>query len=69
MKVIRYTQPMVDEFVRDGYWTDENFYDFYERNAREIGAKEALVDSTYRVTWTWLLEGKPGTASAAFTTE
>ena len=51
MKVIRYTQPMVDEFVRDGYWTNQNFYDFYERNAREFGAREALVDSQYRVTW------------------
>ena len=32
---------------------------------------ERVLDrkSTYRVTWTWLLEGKPGTASAAFTTE
>ena len=51
MKVIRYTQPMVDEFVRDGYWTNQNFYDFYERNAREFGEREALVDSKYRVTW------------------
>jgi hypothetical protein len=28
---------MVDEFVRDGYWTNELFYDFYDRNARETG--------------------------------
>jgi 2,3-dihydroxybenzoate-AMP ligase len=51
MKVIRYTQPMVDEFVRDGHWTDQNFYDFYERNACQFGDREALVDSKYRVTW------------------
>ena len=42
---------MVDEFVRDGYWTNELFYDFYDRNARETGDQEALVDAKYRVTW------------------
>jgi non-ribosomal peptide synthetase component E (peptide arylation enzyme) len=42
---------MVDEYTRDGYWTDETFYDFYERNVREFGDREALVDSKYRLTW------------------
>ena len=51
MKALRYTQAMVDEFVRNGYWTDETFYDAYERNAREMCDREALVDSKYRVTW------------------
>ena len=51
MKVIRYTQKMVDEFTRKGYWTDETFYDFWDRNAREFGGREALVDSKYRITW------------------
>lgn len=51
MKPIRYTKEMVDEFVRKGSWTNELFYDFYERNAREYGDREALVDSKYRVTW------------------
>ena len=51
MKPIRYKQEMVDEFVKDGYWTQETFYDFYDRNARELGEREALVDSKYRVTW------------------
>ncbi|MGC1402783.1 MAG: o-succinylbenzoate--CoA ligase, partial [Thermodesulfobacteriota bacterium] len=51
MKPIRYTKEMVDEFTRDGYWTDETFYDFYDRNARELGNQEALVDSKYRLTW------------------
>ena len=51
MKPIRYTQEMVDEFLKEGYWTQELFYDFWERNAREIGDQEALVDSKYRVTW------------------
>ncbi len=51
MKPIRYTQEMVDEYTRDGYWTDETFYDFYDRNVREFGDREALVDSKYRLTW------------------
>ena len=51
MKPIRYKKEMIDEFVKDGYWTNELFYDFYERNARKYGDKEALVDSKYRVTW------------------
>jgi non-ribosomal peptide synthetase component E (peptide arylation enzyme) len=42
---------MVDEFVRNGYWTQELFFDFWARNAREYGNREALVDSKYRVTW------------------
>ena len=51
MKPIRYKQEMVDEFLKEGYWTQELFYDFWERNAREFGDQEALVDSKYRVTW------------------
>ena len=51
MKPIRYKQEMVDEFFKDGYWTPELFYDFWDRNAREFGDQEALVDSKYRVTW------------------
>lgn len=51
MKPIRYTEDMVNEFLRDGYWTNETFYDFYDRNAKEYGDREALVDSKYRVTW------------------
>ena len=51
MKPIRYQPYMVDEFIKDGHWTDELFYDFYERNARETPDREALVDSQYRITW------------------
>ncbi len=51
MKPIRYKEKMVEEFLRDGYWTDELFYDFYSRNAKEMPDQEALVDSKYRVTW------------------
>jgi non-ribosomal peptide synthetase component E (peptide arylation enzyme) len=42
---------MINEFVEAGYWTRELFFDFWERNAREYGDREALVDSKYRVTW------------------
>ena len=51
MRPIRYTDQMIEEFKRDGYWTDEIFSDFWARNAREYGEREALVDSKYRVTW------------------
>jgi non-ribosomal peptide synthetase component E (peptide arylation enzyme) len=51
LKPIRYKKEMVDEFVRNGYWTQETFYDFWDRNAREYGDREALVDSKYRLTW------------------
>jgi non-ribosomal peptide synthetase component E (peptide arylation enzyme) len=42
---------MVSEFVSKGYWTNETFFDFWDRNAREFGDREALVDSRYRLTW------------------
>jgi len=51
VKPIRYQEKMVQEFLDDGYWTEELFYDFYDRNAKEMPDKEALVDSKYRVTW------------------
>lgn len=51
MKPIRYKEDMVNEFLNDGYWTHELFYDFWDKNAREIGDQEALVDSKYRLTW------------------
>ncbi len=51
MKPIRYKEKMVEEFLRDGHWTEELFYDFYSRNAKEMPDQEALVDAKYRVTW------------------
>jgi 2,3-dihydroxybenzoate-AMP ligase len=51
VKPIRYTKKMTDEFVRDGYWTQETFYDFWKKNAEQIPDQEALVDSKYRLTW------------------
>jgi len=51
LKPIRYKEEMINEFLKDGYWTKELFYDFWEKNARERGDQEALVDSKYRLTW------------------
>jgi len=51
MRPIRYTDEMIEEFKKDGYWTDEIFYDFWALNAKTLGDREALVDSKYRVTW------------------
>ncbi|KIX12525.1 AMP-binding protein [Dethiosulfatarculus sandiegensis] len=51
MKPIRYTEAMIQEFLGDGFWTKETFFDFYEKNAAELPDREALVDSRYRVTW------------------
>ncbi|NOX35453.1 MAG: AMP-binding protein [Deltaproteobacteria bacterium] len=56
MKPIRYTKKMTDEFLNDGYWTKETFYDFWEKNAKEMPDKEALVDSKYRLTWKQAVE-------------
>jgi 2,3-dihydroxybenzoate-AMP ligase len=51
LKPIRYKEKMIKEFLDDGHWTQELFYDFWDRNAREYGTREALVDSKYRMTW------------------
>ena len=51
MRVIRYTDEMVEEFKNAGYWTDETFYDYWAQNAKKYPKREALVDSKYRITW------------------
>jgi len=56
VKPIRYTKKMTDEFLKDGYWTKETFYDFWKKNAKEIPDQEALVDSKYRLTWKQAVE-------------
>jgi non-ribosomal peptide synthetase component E (peptide arylation enzyme) len=50
-KVSRYTKEMVDQYVRDGYWTRELTVDFWDRNAALYPDEEALVDSRNRLTW------------------
>ncbi len=51
MRVIRYTDKMIDEFTGSGYWTNETFYEFWEKNAETMPNKTALVDSCSRLTW------------------
>lgn len=51
MKPIRYTDKIIDEFRSAGYWTDETFTDFWMKNAKERPDREALVDSSMRITW------------------
>ncbi len=51
MRVIRYTDEMIEEFRGKGYWTEETFYDFWAKNAKERPDREALADSSYRITW------------------
>jgi non-ribosomal peptide synthetase component E (peptide arylation enzyme) len=50
-KVSRYTQEMVDQYLRDGYWTRESTVDFWDRNASLYPHQEAIVDSRMRLTW------------------
>ncbi len=46
-----YTQEMVDEFFREGYWESTTWAEVWDRNAKEYPDKEALVDSRTRLTW------------------
>lgn len=50
-KVARYTQAMIRDYVKKGFWTDQFTVDFWERNADLYPDDEALVDSSFRVTW------------------
>jgi len=50
-KVARYTQAMISDYVKKGFWTRELTVDFWERNADLYPDEEALVDSSFRVTW------------------
>ncbi len=50
-KPTRFTQEMMDEYFAKGYWIQETTADLWDRNARLIPQKEALVDSRGRLTW------------------
>lgn len=50
-KVERYTEEMIEAYVREGYWTRELTVDFWEKNAGLYPEGVAIVDSTSRVTW------------------
>ncbi len=50
-KPTRFTQEMIDEYMKAGYWLPTTTADFWDRNALEYPDREAIVDSTQRVTW------------------
>lgn len=50
-KPIRWTQEMIDDYVKKGYWEETTLYDLWDRNARDIPDREAIVDSKQRLTW------------------
>ena len=47
-KVERYTDEMIAEYTRNGFWTPHLTVDFWEANAATIPDEEALVDSEFR---------------------
>lgn len=49
-KVSRYTEDMVDQYVKAGYWTRELTVDFWDRNASLYPNEEAIVDPRNRLT-------------------
>lgn len=51
MRPIRYTDSIIEEFRKAGYWTDDTFTDFWIKNSKKMPDNEALVDSTQRITW------------------
>ena len=58
MKAIRYDNEMIEEYFSKGYWTNETFAGFWDRNAEKFPEKEALIDQRKRLTW---LEAKQWT--------
>ena len=50
-KPTRYTEELIAEYIKRGYWTAETLGDIWDQNAREYPDKEALVDSKTRLTW------------------
>ena len=52
MKTVRFDEKLAEKYIKEGYWTQETLYDYWEKNAKERPDKEALVDSTgKRLTW------------------
>lgn len=50
-KPTRYTQELIDDYTRKGYFTSTTFADLWDKNALEYGNREAIVDSKSRITW------------------
>ncbi len=52
MKTVRFDEKLAEKYIKEGYWTQETLYDYWEKNAKERPDREALVDSTgKRLTW------------------
>ncbi len=51
MKPSRYTQAMIDQYVKSGQWAMLSWPDIWDRNARDFPDREAVVDSRLRLTW------------------
>lgn len=52
MRPTRFTDEMIEEYTKKGYWKEVTYADLYERNAKERGDEIALVDdSGTRLTW------------------
>jgi len=47
----RYTEELVDEYLKKGYWDSALMADDADRNGRDFPDKEALVDAKSRLTW------------------
>ncbi len=50
-KPTRYTQELIDEYIRKGYWDSTTWYDVWAQSATRYPNKEAIVDSRVRLTW------------------
>ena len=51
MKPTRFTEEMVDEYVRKGYWDSTLISDYWDRNAVLYPNEEAIVDENVRLSW------------------
>jgi non-ribosomal peptide synthetase component E (peptide arylation enzyme) len=51
MKPSRFTEQMIAEYVRMGYWDPSLISDYWDRNAVLYPNEEALVDENVRLTW------------------
>ncbi len=47
----RFSQQLIEENINKGIWELTTFSDAWDRNAAEFPDKEAVVDSTHRLTW------------------
>ena len=51
MKATRFTERMIDEYVKQGYWDSSLISDSWDQNAIDYPDEEAIVDGDTRLTW------------------